>query len=291
VALSGQDNSSVKPLVKHILSSEIQLYFERITTAILEDRHEETRNAAFNSVRTDPGLHQLVPYFIQFIADKITHHSRELFTLTQMLNLAHALLQNQSLFIEPYIGALVPTVLTCLVGKHLGSQSDPVPAVFALRDLAASLVIEVARKHSKQSTTLKPRLARTLLKAFLDPNRSLGAHYGAIMGLQGLVGSEGLRLLILPNLKEYDAVLREGLADEAKRPETEMVALALLRAVDLCSRDILPPMVNGEVTNGGIGADTRSLVIERVGEVIGNKIADSGSSLLVRTALEIESPQ
>ena len=286
MAVGGHDSAAVKPLVKHILSSEIQLYFERITTAILDERQEETRNAAFNSVRTDPGLHQLVPYFIQFVADKITHHSRELFTLTQMLNLSHALLQNKSLYIEPYIGALVPTVLTCLVGKNLGTVTDPIPAVFALRDLAASLIIEIARKHSKTSTTLKPRLARTLLKAFLDPNKSLGAHYGAIMGLQGLVGSEGIRLLILPNLKEYDTLLKEGLADESKKAEADMVVLALLRAVDLCSRDYPDAKTNGEITNGTVGADTRNKVIERLGEVIGTKVADSGRPLMVRTALE-----
>merc|ERR1711939_1134823 len=40
-ALSGQDNVTVKPLVKHILSSEIQLYFERITHAILDESNAE----------------------------------------------------------------------------------------------------------------------------------------------------------------------------------------------------------------------------------------------------------
>ena len=36
-AVSGADGASVKPLVKHVLSRELQLYFERITSAILTD--------------------------------------------------------------------------------------------------------------------------------------------------------------------------------------------------------------------------------------------------------------
>ena len=59
-AVSGNDNVSVKPLVKHVLSKELQLYFERICGAILDDANDEYRTAAFASLRTDPGLHQLV---------------------------------------------------------------------------------------------------------------------------------------------------------------------------------------------------------------------------------------
>jgi transcription initiation factor TFIID subunit 6 len=159
-ALSGQDNVTVKPLVKHILSAEIQLYFERITHAILDESNNELRGAGLNSLRTDPGLHQLIPYFIHFVNEKVTHKLKDIFTLTQMLNLLEQLLYNPSLYIEPYISSFVPPVLTCLVGKHLGQASDPTTAVFALRDHAAALILAITNKHGKSSQTLKPRLAR-----------------------------------------------------------------------------------------------------------------------------------
>lgn len=54
-AMSGNDNVSVKPLVKHVLSKELQLYFERICSAILDEQNDEYRNAAFTSLQKDTG--------------------------------------------------------------------------------------------------------------------------------------------------------------------------------------------------------------------------------------------
>lgn len=281
-ALGGYD-TTVKPLVKHILSAEIQLYFERITTAILDENNEEYRHAAFNSVRTDPGLHQLIPYFNNFVAEKVTHSLKDIFVLTQMLHLTNALLQNNAIFIDPYITGFVPPVLTCLIGKSLGSLSDSVAASTELRDLAASLVMALARKHGKSITTLKPRLARTLLKAFLDPNKSFGAHYGAIMGLLGLVGSEGVRVLILPNLKLYNNLLVEGLADESRKEEAQMVVMALLKAIDLLSRDAIP-MMNGIVPEENM----REMLTEKIGDVLASRIANQPK--FAKAVLEAQIP-
>ena len=102
-AINGNDNVTVKPLVKHILSKELLLYFEKICGALLDEASDEYRLAALASIRTDPGLHQLVPYFQQFIAEKVTHNLKDLFVLTQMVNLTAAMLENDSLFVDPYV--------------------------------------------------------------------------------------------------------------------------------------------------------------------------------------------
>ena len=94
---------TVKPLVKHILSKELLLYFEKICGALLDEASDEYRLAALASIRTDPGLHQLVPYLQQFIAEKVTHNLKDLFVLTQMVNLTAAMLENDSLFVDPYV--------------------------------------------------------------------------------------------------------------------------------------------------------------------------------------------
>ncbi|KAF2427552.1 transcription initiation factor TFIID complex 60 kDa subunit [Tothia fuscella] len=280
-ALSGADSVSVKPLVKHILSSEIQLYFERITHAILDDQSEDYRNAAFNSLRTDPGLHQLLPYFIHFINEKVTHKLKDLFVLTQMLNLFDALLHNPSLYVDPYISSFVPPVLTCVIAKHLGSPSDTTASIFRLRDHAASLILTISKKYSKASATLKTRLARTMLKTFLDPNKSFGSHYGALVSLQGLIGGEGIRVTVLPNLKVYDSLLKEGLADESKKADAELVVAALMSAIDMCAKDGL------DLPNGvSAGSDVAERVIGKIGEVMGGKVVDSHNPKLVKTVLE-----
>ena len=103
-AING-DNVTVKPLVKHILSKELLLYFEKICGALVDESSDEYRLAAIASIRTDPGLHQLVPYFVQFIAEKVTHNLKNLFILMQMMQLAMAMLENDSLYVDPYVSA------------------------------------------------------------------------------------------------------------------------------------------------------------------------------------------
>ena len=101
--MSGSDNVTVKPLVKHVLSKELQQYFEKVCSALLDETNNDYRVAALASVSSDPGLHQLVPYFVQFVAEKVTHNSRNLFVLTQVMELTHSMLNNRSLFIDPYV--------------------------------------------------------------------------------------------------------------------------------------------------------------------------------------------
>jgi transcription initiation factor TFIID subunit 6 len=104
-AMSGSGNVAVKPLVKHVLSKELQLYFEKVCNAFLEESSEEYRTSAYSSLREDPGLHQLVPYFVQFISEKVTHGLKDIFVLTQVMHMAEALVQNKSLYVDPYVSS------------------------------------------------------------------------------------------------------------------------------------------------------------------------------------------
>lgn len=96
------DQVNVKPLVKHVLSKELQMYFERITEAVLSE-DERLQSQAFESLRSDPGLHQLLPYFVQHIHKKVTQNHKNLDVLEAMLSMAYSLLNNKHLFVEPYV--------------------------------------------------------------------------------------------------------------------------------------------------------------------------------------------
>ena len=122
-ATAGADNLSVKPQVKHVLSSELQLYFKNVTAAVLDENNANYRTAALASLRDDPGLHQLVPYFVHFVSERVTHNLKNLFQLGQMMHMIASLLENKHLHIAPYVASLVAPVLTCLVGKRLGPSS------------------------------------------------------------------------------------------------------------------------------------------------------------------------
>lgn len=281
VAVSGIDNVSVKPLVKHVISKELQLYFERICGAILDESNDEYRAAAFASLRMDPGLHQLVPYFIHFVADKVTHNMKSLFVLNQMLDLLSALLDNPSLYISPYISSLVPSVLTCLIGKHLGNPTSDAPiAHYTLRDLSASLLSSISKNYGQTASTLKPRIARSCLKAFLDSHKPFGTHYGAVLGLHAVSGSAGVRALIVPNLTAYDLVLKPGLENPQQKEQAEMVVHAILKALESLEDDAI------DATNGHPeGEELKSRLTDVLGETIGSRVYDLGKPALISAAL------
>lgn len=109
--MSGNQNSAVRPLVKHILSKELQLYFEKVCSAFLDESSEEYRTSAYSSLREDPGLHQLVPYFVQFISEKVTHSLKDIFVLTQVMHVTEALIQNKFLYVDPYVSGLLASFL------------------------------------------------------------------------------------------------------------------------------------------------------------------------------------
>ncbi len=270
--------------MQHILSKELQLYFGKICHALLDETNDD-RVSALASIRSDPGLHQLIPYFVQYIAEKVTHNLKNLFVLTQMMQLTSAMLDNQSLYVDPYIASLIPPILTCLIGRHLGSSSSDLPASSPIRQLAASLLGLVAKKYAKSSHTLRPRLARTCLKHFLDPTKSLGSNYGGVIGLQAIGGTEVVRALIVPNLREYGELLREALEgnDEGKRKDAEIVLGALVEAVKGLEGDSLG-LSNGFST--GDAEETRRKLNEKVGSLLAERFLELGRPKLLKAILE-----
>lgn len=156
-------NTAVKPLVKHVLSRELQLYYERLTSSILspptDAKAEENtalpmddaplnayaevssgnlvRDAALASLRGDAGIHQLVPYLIQWVGSNVTHtlrapsegeqndaeRTKTVQLLHTMLSTLHALLTNPSIFIEPYV---------CIGARVLLTTASPAHAVGAV---------------------------------------------------------------------------------------------------------------------------------------------------------------
>jgi transcription initiation factor TFIID subunit 6 len=119
-----------------------------------------------------------------------------------------------------------------------------------------------------------------LLKTFLEPNKSFGAHYGAVKGLQGLVGAEGVRVLLLPNLAAYDSVLKEGLEDESRKPEAEMVIRALLESLALLGKEVVG--ANGDFS----GSSSADRVREKIGPTLGDRVVDANNPRLTKAILE-----
>jgi transcription initiation factor TFIID subunit 6 len=295
-ALAGNDTGAGQPAVKHIVSKELILYFDKIQAAILDDNPDEEvvrlRQAALGSVRDDPGLHQLVPYFINFIMDRVTHQLDDTFTLKQMMELTNALIENKSLFLDPYASSLSAPVLTCLMARKLGTDEgqDALKEQYDLRQLAASLLGRIARKYSASNSLLRPKLTRTCLKYFLDPTKPPAVLYGAIHGLLEAGGMEAIRVLVLRNLKSFDSGILQPLKEKSQGSiEYEMLVQGIVQAVaSLAQRKDTAegPDTQMNGVNGNISASELSDLNDFIGPIIGQKIASSRNHYLIKTILD-----
>ena len=243
------------------------------------------RESALESVRSDPGLHQLVPYFTQFVAEKVTHSLHNTFVLRQMMELTAAMIANKSLFIDPYVAALIPPILTCLIGRNLGREGlDNLKDQYQLRDLAASLIGQISNKYASSSAQVRSKLARTCLKNFLDPSRSLGEHYGAILGLSAIGGPEAIKSLVLPSIKAYEYVINKAQNDRGQDDEgVTMIIAGIMKAVmSLTESSTL--LMNG--TNAT--SEEGMAVEEYLGPIIGSRIAALGNHKLNMVILTVK---
>jgi transcription initiation factor TFIID subunit 6 len=287
-----------------VISKELILYFDKIQAAILDDDPDEEktrlREAALESVRSDPGLHQLLPYFVNFITNQVTHHLDDLFVLRQMMELAEAVIQNPNLFLDPYASALSAPVLTCLMSRKLGGSSSALTdnnndggsdntlrEQYRLRELAASLLAMIARKYGATNALLRPKLTRTCLKHFLDPTRSPAVLYGAISGVAAAGGPEAVRVLVLPNMKSFDAAVLQPLREkgEAQALELEMLVGGIMKAVESLVAGTGIPTTNG--VNGVDLSREAEQVSEFLGPVIGQRVARLANHALNRAILEV----
>lgn len=227
-AFAGLDNTTFKPSVKHILSKELILYFNKIVAALIDEAEDEDtmiyREAALSSIRIEPGLHNLVPYFISYVNEKITHSISSIHIAMQMLRLVENLLENKSLFLTPYATSMCPAIMTCLVGPRIGPIDSTDHGIFnqqyRIRLLAAGLLGRIVLRYGKETRDLKTRLIRSCFKVLCDSDKSLPQHFGACTGMSIIGGPEVFREFVLASgvVRVFDGILRRAqrLADAGK---------------------------------------------------------------------------
>lgn len=120
-------------LVKQVLSRELQLYYTRLTSTLLPPRDDAMRTAALTSLRSDAGLQTLLPYLVKWVGDGVIGVLRETGTPNEMdgkileifLDAIGALLDNKTLFVEPYVSARVIPRRTFEITLHAASSTAP----------------------------------------------------------------------------------------------------------------------------------------------------------------------
>ncbi|KYR01993.1 TATA-binding protein-associated-factor [Tieghemostelium lacteum] len=219
-----------KPTVKHILSKEIQMYYEKITNSMKSD-NKELFEASIQSLKTDSSLHQLLPYFTNFISTQVTQNLTNLELLLRLMQMTHALLDSKFMKPELYLHQMMPSILTCLVGRKL--CNSPTENHWKLREYSAKLVALICRKFGDSYNSLQGRVTKTLVQTLHDTTKPLTTHYGAIVGLSSL-GRNVIQLLLIPYIPKYYQLLEPELtnpSNQQKAMEAHKVLNILVEAV------------------------------------------------------------
>lgn len=126
----------------------------------------------------------------------------------------------------------------------------------------------------------------------LDPTKPFAVNYGGIIGLQATGGETVVRVLILPNLKEFvegilgDALLLED--SEVRKREAELIVGALVKALiqldDGGGRLSLSQSMNGANRVGE--EEVKDRLIEKIGGVMAERVLALGKPGLAGTILE-----
>ncbi len=117
---------------------------------------------------------------------------------------------------------MIPPVLTCIVGKQL--CENPNQNHWQLREFSANIIASLCQSYGGMYHTLQPRITKTLLKTFLDREKSLGTQYGALIALSYL-GYHVIDLLVFPNLEAYGSYLERELSSGSELDQVRHLEL------------------------------------------------------------------
>ncbi|XP_040940657.1 transcription initiation factor TFIID subunit 6-like [Gossypium hirsutum] len=133
----------VKLPIKHVLSRELKLYFDKIVDITMNKSVSILFKQALLSLETDSGLHPLVLYCTCFIADEVARNLNNFPLMFALMRVAWSLLQNEHLHIKTYLHQLMPSIITCLVAKRLGNKFTD--NHWELRNFVAKLVASICK--------------------------------------------------------------------------------------------------------------------------------------------------
>ncbi|KAL0068941.1 histone H4-like TAF Taf6, SAGA complex subunit [Marasmius tenuissimus] len=283
-----QQQQQQQQLVKSTLSRELQLYYTRLTASLLPSNPAQTpapdnakRTAALTSLRNDAGLQALLPYLIRWVGEGVVgalkdgaQSEADGRVLEVLVEVVQAVLDNETLFVEPYLHQLLPPLLSTLLHSSL-----PPSHASILRTTAAQTLSKLLTKHSTTYPSLSPRIMKTLLLALISPEKSAGTRDGAIRGLigvgkeavrKGLVEGGGAKVIGMECIREGDEDLSNSVVDAllvlhpTRAPTPSMSAFE--NQLDIAMTERLD-----------VGNPADKEVMDRLKELLGDYFADKVS--------------
>ncbi|KAL7424833.1 histone H4-like TAF Taf6, SAGA complex subunit [Cryptotrichosporon argae] len=245
--------AALRPSAKSHLSTELQLYFIRLTTALIppsvplpspDSDAERHRLAALASVRSDAAVAGILAYLVRWVAESITKSlTSPLAVLGCLVDTVEALLDNESVFVEPYLHQFLAPLLSILLTIPLGPfppvpSSAGEPSSFDTRLRASSVLKKLVDSYGPAYPGLVPRLLSTLTRTLnLPPFPSplgadtppAGRYEGAVLGLAAL-GPHAVRQTLWGNGGDKLALV-EGLVGSLYPGEARKHKTGLMKAV------------------------------------------------------------
>ncbi|KAJ7578180.1 transcription initiation factor TFIID complex 60 kDa subunit [Mycena floridula] len=271
-------------LVKQVLSKELQLYYGRLTSSLLPPSSDfAKRTAALASLRSDAGLQALLPYLIRWIGEGVVGALKEGLmeeehgkVLEVLIDVIGAMLDNQTLGVQPYLHQILPSILSILLHSSL-----PPSHASSLRTAASQTLSRLLIYHSTTYPSLSPRIIKVLLFALISPEKgSAGTREGAVRGLMG-VGKEAVRKGLLEN-----GGAKIVSSEYLKTGESESLVDSVVEALEV----LKPWSAMVENLDESNPADAEVLV--RLRDVLGDFFADrlTGDAAWARAVLGIPDP-
>ncbi|KXN89059.1 Transcription initiation factor TFIID subunit 6 [Leucoagaricus sp. SymC.cos] len=269
-SLPNANNAQSANLVKQVLSRELQLYYARLTSSLLPpsttQEYTTKKTAALVSLRHDAGLQALLPYLVRWVGEGVVgvlktgeQGDGEGKVLEVLMDVVGALLENTTLFVEPYLHQLLPPILSTLLHSSL-----PYSQATHLRISASQTLSRLLTQHSTTYPSLSPRIMKTLLLALISPGKSRGTREGAVRGLMG-VGKEAVRKGLV------DAGGARVVASECAGESIE--ELALLTAVMDALR-VLQPTTTEMSDSLDTSNEEDAAIAQRLQDILGDKLAE-----------------
>lgn len=226
----------VTQLLPRLLSEELQLYFNRVTTAMQrgsstpESRLQQ--DAALASISTESGLQELVPFFVNYVSTSLFQNVGNPLHCRVLVRMARSLFSNSHLHLELHLHQLLPALLTCVVAERLASS--PAENHWDLRKDAATVLVQACDLFGDDYATLRARILKTLCGA-VSPNKCLPTQYGGIVGIS-LFGARAIGAFLLPISLKYWKAWERSLTETKnlnQRMEIQMCQNAVLDALGI----------------------------------------------------------
>ena len=203
----------IHQLQSGLLSEELKLYFLQVIHTLEQqngtsshyDRYEQDK--VLLQLQTDDGLQELVPFFIRYTQHAIYEHiqSNRIENCILIVRFIRSLLYNPTIHLELHLHEILPSLMTCVVAKSFGtfvassvSTINHLTTHYNLRNEAAITLAICTNLFSKDYTTLKSRILRTLCQALeMDDDHNLASRYGGIVAI-ALFGNRAIDAFIIP---------------------------------------------------------------------------------------------